>query len=108
MQEYTIEAMVAERVETVYSGQRVVHVSAADILILMEGKRAIARSAQKVAEAVGVHGQDVVNNLFGNMYYVEPSGTLVMAIYMPEHGLELFAEVPARMWTFKGQSRYLN
>ncbi|UZP68700.1 hypothetical protein N1030_06945 [Desulfovibrio mangrovi] len=108
MQEYSIEAQVVERVEALYEGQRAVHVSASDILILMEGKRAIARSAIKVAEAVGLRGQDVVNNLFDNMYYVEPSGSLVMAIYMPEHGLELFAEVPARMWTFKGQSHYLN
>lgn len=108
MEGYRIESQVVERVEAVYSGQRAVHVSASDILILMEGKRAIANSAQKVAESVGLNGQDVVNHLFGNMYYVEPSGALVMAIYMPEHGLELFAEVPARMWMFKGVSHYLN
>ncbi len=103
-----IVTQVVERVEAVYRGQRAVHVNAGDILIIMEGKRAIALSAHKVAKAMGLDGQAVVEHLFENMYCVEPSGTLVLAIYMPEHGLELFAELPARMWMFKGESRYVN
>lgn len=99
------ENTVITLVKSVYAGQRVVHVRSSEILLRIEGKHAITRSAHQVAEETGIIPEDVINHLYSNMYYMEPSGILVLVIMLPEHGMEMVAEVPAHMWMLKSISK---
>ena len=101
-------ANVIEKIKTEYNASGAIHVDSEDIQLNKEGKEALSKSAETLAERLGLQRTSLQKHLFNNIYYIEPEGPLVVAIFLPEKRIEMFAQMPQTMWSFKLNDRFAN
>ncbi|MCG8531689.1 MAG: hypothetical protein MI749_13635 [Desulfovibrionales bacterium] len=99
---------VIEKIKSEYNATGAIHVDFEDIKLNKEGKDALFKSAVALANRLGLQEMRLQEHLFNNIYYIEPAGPLVVAIFLPDKRIEMFAQMPQSMWTFKLNSRFVN
>ena len=108
MKENISRMNIIEKIKTEYKASGAIHVDSDDIQLNKEGKDALLKSAETLSERFGLKEHNLQEHLFNNIYYIEPAGPLVVAIFLPERRIEMFAQMPQSMWTFKLNSRFVN
>lgn len=92
-QEYT-----RRRVQAMYGWQVAVPVPHDGIGMDGEAAGRLREAAAQVAADAGVPVALVARRLFDYAYRLEPTGTLVLVVGVPERGVELFVEMGAQHW----------
>lgn len=108
MQQENVRSNIIERIKAEYNAVGAIHVDSEDILLNSKGQDALFKSAEKLAERLGLHRQSLQKHIYNNIYYIEPAGPLVVAIFLPEQEIEMFAQMPQSMWTFRLNRRFAN
>ena len=108
MKETYSRVNIIEKIKAEYNASGAIHVDFEDIKLNKEGKDALYKSAETLSERLGLQEVRLQEHLFNNIYYIEPAGPLVVAIFLPERRIEMFAQMPQSMWTFKLNSRFVN
>lgn len=92
-QEYT-----RRRVQAMYGWQVAVPVPYDGIGMDGDAARQLRGAAERVAAEADVPVALVARRLFDYAYRLEPTGTLVLVVGVPERGVELFVEMGAQHW----------
>lgn len=86
------------RVQAMYGWQVAVPVPFDGIGMDGEAAARLREAAAQVAADAGVPVALVARRLFDYAYRLEPTGTLVLLVGVPERGVELFVEMGAQHW----------
>jgi len=86
------------RVQAMYGWQVAVPVPYDGIGMDGEAAGRLREAAAQVAADAGVPVALVARRLFDYAYRLEPTGTLVLLVVVPERGVELFVEMGAQHW----------
>lgn len=86
------------RVQAMYGWQVAVPVPHDGIGMDGEAAGRLREAAAQVAADAGVPVALVARRLFDYAYRLEPTGTLVLLVGVPERGVELFVEMGAQHW----------
>ncbi|MDR3045304.1 MAG: hypothetical protein LBU75_13730 [Desulfovibrio sp.] len=86
------------RVQAMYGWQVAVPVPYDGIGMDGEAAARLREAAAQVATDAGVPVALVARRLFDYAYRLEPTGTLVLLVGVPERGVELFVEMGAQHW----------
>lgn len=108
MKEANTRLDIIEKIKMEYNATGAIHIDSEDIKLNKTGKDALFKSAEALAEKLGLQRNSLQEHLYNNIYYIEPSGPLVVAISLPERQIEMFAQMPESMWSFKLNSRFVN
>ncbi|OBQ57483.1 hypothetical protein [Halodesulfovibrio spirochaetisodalis] len=99
---------IIEKIKIEYNATGAIHIDSEDIKLNKDGKDALFKSAETLAEKLGLHRHSLQKHLYNNIYYIEPEGPLVVAISLPEQQIEMYAQMPQSMWSFKLNDRFVN
>lgn len=92
------QEFLRRRLQASYCTQVVVPVPPDSVGLHEAATEMLQQAAEKVAGEAGISPHHVVARMFDNMYRLEPSNTLVLAVAVPERGVELFIEIPSALW----------
>ncbi|MCT4536098.1 hypothetical protein [Halodesulfovibrio sp.] len=108
MKQANAKSVIIEKIKSEYNATGAIHIDSEDIKLNKDGKDALFKSAKTLAEKLGLHRHSLQKHLYNNIYYIEPAGPLVVAISLPEKKIEMFAQMPQSMWSFKLNDRFVN
>lgn len=108
MKEANTKLDIIEKIKVEYNAIGAIHIDSEDIKLNDDGKDALFKSAETLAERLGLHHRNLQKHLYNNIYYIEPAGPLVVAISLPEQKIEMFAQMPQSMWSFRLNNKFVN
>jgi hypothetical protein len=108
MKEANVRLDIIEKIKIEYNVTGAIHIDYEDIKLNDDGRDALIKSAETLAERLGLHQDNLQQHLYNNIYYIEPAGPLVVAISLPEQKIEMFAQMPQSMWSFRLSNRFVN
>lgn len=96
---YLNEHSKAVQTEELEQGESITHpLNIADVSFSDQAQVTLRQAIQKIAEYCHVHPDVLSEKLDQKLYWLEPSGVLVITIEVPEVSADMFIEFPPGHW----------
>ncbi|MBS3780823.1 MAG: hypothetical protein KGY41_10545 [Desulfovermiculus sp.] len=96
---YIDEHSHAARKEELEQGESITHpLNIEEVSFSNQAQMTLRQAVQKIAEYCHVHPDVLSKKLDQKLYWLEPSGTLVITIEVPEVSADMFIELPPGHW----------
>ncbi len=74
-----------------------------DVLLSKNARITVGMAAKEIAANLNIPEHEIRRSLGGEMYWLEPAGTLMIVLRTDE--ADMFIEIPAEHWRFRHETR---